>query len=295
MAITAKDLSLSVKEAEDFGVPMWIGQAVQQIWKFAVSQGGADQDGTSLITFLEPMAGVKVQAGTKAEVPRAAIASRNAPRELAVLCDPAKAAAMQGRLAREGWDVARLGRPVGSSEIELHRGERRCTLVPLTESGQLAKVLQTFDRSAPCLVINTCLMRPSDALALAATCESYVTGAKAGLAASTMLKILGIETGRNSASAHILPNLVAARRFSYGKTIREACIELALLSAEADRLGVTCWILDKARLLYALASRLGDPSDDISCLALHYEQWAKTEVRNGPMNHDGAMSAGMAA
>ena len=66
MAITVKDISLTVKEAEDLGVPMWIAQSVRQVWKYAASQGGSEKDGTALITFLEPWAGIEVRARTEA-------------------------------------------------------------------------------------------------------------------------------------------------------------------------------------------------------------------------------------
>jgi len=45
MAITAKDISLTVHEAEELGVPMWIAQSVRQVWKYAVSQGASEKDG----------------------------------------------------------------------------------------------------------------------------------------------------------------------------------------------------------------------------------------------------------
>ena len=94
-----------------------------------------------------------------------------------------------------------------------------------------------------------------------------------------MTKIMGIETGRNAASARIIPDQVATRKFDHGKPIGEAFRELSLLSDEARRLGVTLWILDKARLLYGLAARLGGSGDDVTRLITHYEKWANTEVR----------------
>ena len=117
---------------------------------------------------------------------------------------------------------------------------------------------------------------------LAATCESFVAGAKAGLDPLTMTKILGIETGRNAASARIVPDQIATRRFDHGKRIGDAYRALTLISDEAVRLGVTPWILDKARLLYGLAAQLGNPDDDISRLITHYEKWASVEVRASP-------------
>ena len=60
-------------------------------------------------------------------------------------------------------------------------------------------------------------------------------------------------------------------------------------SEEARRLGVTPWILDKARLLYGLATQLGSPDDDITRLITHYERWANVEVTSG--RHDAASDA----
>ena len=94
-----------------------------------------------------------------------------------------------------------------------------------------------------------------------------------------MKQILGIETGRTAASAVILPEQVATRRFDYGKSLGSAHRELCLVSDEARRLGVTTWILESARLLLGLAVGLGDAQDDITRLAVHYEGWAKAELR----------------
>ena len=114
----------------------------------------------------------------------------------------------------------------------------------------------------------------------AATCESFTTGVKAGLSPETMTKIMSIETGRNAASAFIMPQEVATRRFAYGKTIGQACRELELLSDEASRLGVTTWVAEKTRLLYALAARQLKSGDDITKLVTLYEKWAGAEVRS---------------
>lgn len=61
MAITAKDISLATAEAEKLAVPLWVGRQVQQLWRFAASQGGAERDGSALITYIEPWAGVEVR------------------------------------------------------------------------------------------------------------------------------------------------------------------------------------------------------------------------------------------
>lgn len=359
MAITAKDTSLTVKEAEELGVPMWIAQSVRQIWNYAVSQGGSERDGTALITYLEPWAGVEVRAGAGAARSRGVDASPTRKIDASVIvCELAIVAALAHRLREKNWRVVVAGQEEGLGTIDT--SQRRCTIVgvvPGVGGAAILESLQTPDAGAR-LVLNGCLIASNDAVALAhelahrgdayldvpitstardvaagvtdviasgpratfdlakpllgalgnrvfhvsddpgaaqimqqingallaillaATCESYVTGAKAGLDPLTMTKILGIETGRNAASARIIPEQVASGIFDHGKTIGQAYRELSLASDEARRLGVTTWVLDKARLLYGLAGRLGSADDDITRLITHYEKWAKVEVRS---------------
>lgn len=65
-----KDVSLGLREAEILQVPMWVGQNIRQIWEHALTQGGADQDFTALIRYMEAWAGAEVRgraAGLRAE------------------------------------------------------------------------------------------------------------------------------------------------------------------------------------------------------------------------------------
>ena len=39
MALMTKDVKLCIDEAEAQGVPMWIGQAVKQVWQYGLSAG----------------------------------------------------------------------------------------------------------------------------------------------------------------------------------------------------------------------------------------------------------------
>ena len=358
MAITAKDTSLTVTESEDLGVPMWVGQAVRQVWKYAASQGGAERDGTSLITYLEPWAGIEVRARERtAEQGTATPKVPIAITDFTIVCSQRSVPTIAARLRGQGWAVAIVeedGPRKSSGKVN-----RICTLVGIADdedAADAARRLLTTERGHRAIV-NACLMASSSAATLAqqsrecgysyvdalftgtrgelesgqtgiiaggpaavleaakpllnalgsrvfrisetpgaahlmaqinaslfatllaATCESYVTGAKAGLDPLTMARILGIETGRNAASAHIIPEQVATRKFNYGKTIREIVRALTLLSDEARERGVTTWILDKTRLLYGLAAHLGAPNDDVTRLITHYEKWSNTEVR----------------
>jgi 3-hydroxyisobutyrate dehydrogenase-like beta-hydroxyacid dehydrogenase len=60
LGLMAKDVNLCIGEAEALGVPMWIGNAVKQMWLYGLAQGGPEQDFTNLITHIEKWAGVTV-------------------------------------------------------------------------------------------------------------------------------------------------------------------------------------------------------------------------------------------
>lgn len=351
--ITSKDTSNTVREAEEVGVPMWIGQSVRQLWKYADQQGGSRLDGTAVITFVEAWAGgVEVRNGANAE-PADAPSGPGRLGDLVLVHDGSLQDLIAQRLRQQQWSVGLRDEAGG--------GERHCKLVGLPGGSDARAFMDAVGAAAagPRTVVNLCVMTTTasvelarrlaacgdtyvdaahtgtqralaqgrgtvlasappalyaqlepllqalgarvfrigrkpgaahlmrnieqcmcDAL-LAAACESYVVGAKVGMDPLDMVKILGIETGRTTASVHILPELVARRNFDFGKRMAEACDELAMLGEEARALGVTTWILDKTRLLYGLAAQLGSREDDISRLAMHYEKWAGAEIRAG--------------
>lgn len=57
-----KDVELGLAEAHALNVPLWAGEAIAQIWRFAVTQGAQDADYTTLIRFMESWAGVEVRS-----------------------------------------------------------------------------------------------------------------------------------------------------------------------------------------------------------------------------------------
>jgi 3-hydroxyisobutyrate dehydrogenase-like beta-hydroxyacid dehydrogenase len=60
MALMTKDVKLCMDEAEVQGVPMWIGQAVKQVWQYGLAQGGQEQDFTEIIRHMEKWSNVTV-------------------------------------------------------------------------------------------------------------------------------------------------------------------------------------------------------------------------------------------
>lgn len=59
-----KDVTLGLAEAEQLGVPMWVGRNTQQMWEYAITQGGADLDFTALILYMEQWANVQIRGRT---------------------------------------------------------------------------------------------------------------------------------------------------------------------------------------------------------------------------------------
>lgn len=57
-----KDVELGIEEAKASQVPLWLGSSVLQIWRFAMTQGTADDDYTSVIKFMEKWAGAEVRS-----------------------------------------------------------------------------------------------------------------------------------------------------------------------------------------------------------------------------------------
>jgi 2-hydroxy-3-oxopropionate reductase len=56
-----KDTGLAIEECQAMGLPMLVGSAALQLWKFAYHQGAGKKDMTTLVTCLEAMAGVEVR------------------------------------------------------------------------------------------------------------------------------------------------------------------------------------------------------------------------------------------
>ena len=61
IAGACKDTGLALEECQAMGLPMSVGSAAHQLWKFAYNQGGGKRDMTELVTYLEAAAGVQVR------------------------------------------------------------------------------------------------------------------------------------------------------------------------------------------------------------------------------------------
>ncbi|PMS38604.1 hypothetical protein C0Z20_01675 [Trinickia symbiotica] len=248
MAITAKDISLSVEEAQGRGVPMWVGQAVQQIWKFASTQGGYDRDGTSLITYLEPWAGIEVFSPD--EEPSCRISfTEPAHRPLVLICAEADMRVLAERLVASGYSGREDEEARHNIRLRLPYAARvTVTLLSVAEdeSGESISVRIAEAARAEAAVVNMCPMARKKAIDIRALlgaetgyCDALHTGTHRDIAAGDGVMIVGGEESAIQAAGHALVNL-CRDAFRIGSTAGAAHLMLDIhTSLFATLLAVT--------------------------------------------------------
>ena len=102
------------------------------------------------------------------------------------------------------------------------------------------------------------------AVALAATAEAYVMGAKGGLDPEVMTQAINQGSGRNSATLSKVPQSVLDRSFHYGAPMHILTKDVDLAIAQGERLGVPMWVCEAARLMFKHAMYAGMADKDIT-------------------------------
>lgn len=102
------------------------------------------------------------------------------------------------------------------------------------------------------------------AVALAATCEAYVMGAKGGLDPEVMTEAINRGSGRNSATLAKFPESVLDRSFAYGAPMHILAKDVVLAIEQGERLGIPMWVCQAAALMYKHAMFAGMRDKDIT-------------------------------
>jgi 3-hydroxyisobutyrate dehydrogenase-like beta-hydroxyacid dehydrogenase len=117
------------------------------------------------------------------------------------------------------------------------------------------------------------------ATAMAISSEAIVMGVKAGLDARTMIDVINVSSGRNTATQDKFPKSILPRSFDFGFTNGLMHKDVKLCVEEAEAMGVPMWVGSAVRQLWAYsASRMGADTDFttvVRCL----EEWAGVEVK----------------
>jgi len=116
------------------------------------------------------------------------------------------------------------------------------------------------------------------AVALVATSEAFVMGAKGGLDPAVMMASIAAGTGANGATRSVFPKAVLPRTFQFGATLDILMKDVDLAIQQGEALGVPMWVCQAARLVYRHAVMAGHGRDDLSTMAKLVEQAAGFEM-----------------
>jgi 3-hydroxyisobutyrate dehydrogenase-like beta-hydroxyacid dehydrogenase len=115
---------------------------------------------------------------------------------------------------------------------------------------------------------------------ITAAFEALVLGAKAGLDADLMLRVLNTSSGRNAATETMIAPAVLTGAFNAGARMAIIDKDLKLALDEAEAQGVPMWSASALRQLWRFGIAQGGAEQDFSTLIRHLESWAGVEVRS---------------
>lgn len=113
---------------------------------------------------------------------------------------------------------------------------------------------------------------------LATACEAFAMGAKAGLDADAMLRMVNAGTGRSMVTERVMEEVLSGR-FAFGAAISILDKDVRLGVAEATALGVPMWTLEQAARLWRFAAVEGHAAEDLTVLARMIEGWTGAPIR----------------
>ncbi len=116
------------------------------------------------------------------------------------------------------------------------------------------------------------------AVALAATAEAFVMGAKGGLDPEVMVAAVSAGSGRNSAVESKFPVSVLDRSFNYGAEMHILMKDIDLAIAQGEELGVPMWVCQAARLVFKHAMHQGAAKEDLTAIVKYIERDAGFEI-----------------
>jgi 3-hydroxyisobutyrate dehydrogenase-like beta-hydroxyacid dehydrogenase len=116
------------------------------------------------------------------------------------------------------------------------------------------------------------------AVALAATAEAFVMGAKGGLDPEIMVSAINAGSGRNSATEAKFPAAVLTRSFDFGAEMHILMKDIDLAIAQGEDLGVPMWVCQAARLVFKHAMHQGASKEDLTAIVKYVERDAGFEI-----------------
>lgn len=119
------------------------------------------------------------------------------------------------------------------------------------------------------------------AAALALTSEVVVAGVKAGLNADTIIDVLNVSTGRNSATADKFPHAILPRSFNMGFSNQLMIKDVSLFVAMARNLGLAVPLATSVEEAWYKSAAENGAETDFSTIIKMYEREAGVEIKGG--------------
>jgi len=116
------------------------------------------------------------------------------------------------------------------------------------------------------------------AVAIAATSEAFVMGAKGGLNPEVMLRAINAGTGNNTATQTMFPRAVLPRTFDYGAALHILKKDIDLAIEQGEELGVPMWVCQATRLLFQHAIFADSENADLTSIVRFVERNANFEM-----------------
>jgi 3-hydroxyisobutyrate dehydrogenase-like beta-hydroxyacid dehydrogenase len=119
------------------------------------------------------------------------------------------------------------------------------------------------------------------AAALVITSEGMAMAVKSGVDAKTMIDIINVSSGRNSASQDKFPKAVLTRSFDFGFATGLSYKDVRLCVDEAESMGVPMVLGSVVRQMLAVTQAKFGADSDFTSIAKVIEEWAGVEI-GGP-------------
>lgn len=118
------------------------------------------------------------------------------------------------------------------------------------------------------------------AASLTTACEAFAMGAKAGIDADVMLRMVNAGTGRSMVTEKVMEEVLSGR-FAFGAALSILDKDVGLGIAEATALGVPMWTLEQMARVWRLAAVQGHGAEDLTVVARMMEGWTGAPIRRG--------------
>jgi len=116
------------------------------------------------------------------------------------------------------------------------------------------------------------------ATALVITSEAMAMAVKSGVDAKTMIDIINVSSGRNSASQDKFPKAVLTRTFDFGFETGLSYKDVRLCVDEAEAMGVPMVVGAAVRQMLAVTQARFGAKSDFTSIAKVLEEWAGVEI-----------------